>query len=99
MKPIKDLLNKIKWDKREKPEQYSLFYFDRISKTLRNSKRISGARKISKKFSGELIKIPFIEIKRSEDNFIIIERNNEEVNIPMHRIREVRKSNKTVWKR
>ena len=34
MIPIKELLNKIKWDKREKPEQYSIFYFDRILKTL-----------------------------------------------------------------
>ena len=34
MVTIKDLLNKIKWDKREVPEQYSLFYFDRIKKEL-----------------------------------------------------------------
>ena len=34
MQPIKDLLNKIKWDKRENPDNYSIHYFDRISKTL-----------------------------------------------------------------
>ncbi|MBI2650129.1 DUF504 domain-containing protein [Candidatus Woesearchaeota archaeon] len=34
MTPIQDLLNKIKWDKRENPEQYSIFYFDRILKKL-----------------------------------------------------------------
>lgn len=34
MQPIKNLLNKIKWDKREKPEQYTIFYFDRILKKL-----------------------------------------------------------------
>lgn len=31
---IQDLLNKIKWDKRENPEQYSIFYFDRILNKL-----------------------------------------------------------------
>ena len=34
MQPIKDLLNKIKWDKRENPEEYTLFYFDRILNKL-----------------------------------------------------------------
>ena len=34
MIPIKDLLNKIKWDKRENPKEYSIFYFDRILKKL-----------------------------------------------------------------
>ncbi len=79
MRPIKDLLNKIKWDKRENPEDYSLFYFDRISK--------------------ELIKIDYTDIKSFEDNFIVVEKNNEESFIPMHRIKEVRKNNIIVWKR
>jgi len=30
MIPIKSLLNKIKWDKRENPSEYTLFYLDRI---------------------------------------------------------------------
>ncbi len=30
MQPIHELLNKIKWDKRENPEDYSIFYHDRI---------------------------------------------------------------------
>ena len=79
MLPIRHLLNKIKWDKRENPEDYSLFYFDRISK--------------------ELIKINYIDIKKFEDNFIVVEKNNEESFIPMHRIKEVRKNNLVVWKR
>ena len=79
MQPIKDLLNKIKWDNRENPEHYSIHYFDRISR--------------------KLIKLDYIDIKRFEDNFIIIERNDEEVNIQMHRIREVRKDNEIVGKR
>lgn len=73
MRPIKDLLNKIKWDKREKPEDYSLFYFDRISK--------------------ELIKIDYTDIKSFEDNFIVAEKNNEEVYI---QCTELRKSEKTI---
>ena len=79
MIPIQSLLNKIKWDKRENPEEYSIYYYDRISK--------------------KLIKINYIDIKRFEGTFIIVERNNEEVNIPMHRIREVKKNNIVVWKR
>ena len=34
MQPIQNLLNKIKWDKRENPEEYSIFYYDRILKEL-----------------------------------------------------------------
>ena len=34
MQPIQNLLNKIKWDKRENPEEYSIFYYDRILKDL-----------------------------------------------------------------
>ena len=34
MQPIHELLNKIKWDKREDPEQYLIFYFDRILRKL-----------------------------------------------------------------
>ena len=31
---VKEPLNKIKWDKRENPKDYSLFYFDRIKNKL-----------------------------------------------------------------
>ncbi len=31
MKTISELINKIKWDEKEDPEEYSLFYEDRIS--------------------------------------------------------------------
>jgi len=34
MIPIKDLLNKIKWDKRENPSDYTIYYYDRIRKEL-----------------------------------------------------------------
>ncbi|MBI2654443.1 DUF504 domain-containing protein [Candidatus Woesearchaeota archaeon] len=75
---IKDLLNKIKWDKRENPEQYTLFYFDRIQKTL--------------------IKIPYTKIKKLEGSFMVLD-NEEETNIPLHRIKKVAKDNVVVWER
>lgn len=34
MIPIKELLNKIKWDKRYYPEQYTAYYHDRIEDNL-----------------------------------------------------------------
>ena len=78
MQPIHELLNKIKWDKRENPEQYSIFYFDRIL--------------------NKLIKIPYTKIKRIEDNFMVLD-NEEESNIPLHRIKKVMKNNVVVWER
>ncbi len=79
MQPIKDLLNQIKWDKRKKPEEYSVFYFDRVEK--------------------KLIGIMFNDIKRIGGNFMIIEKNGDETNIPLHRIREVRRNTRLVWER
>lgn len=46
----------------------------------------------------KLIFIKFYEIKRIEGNFLLLDRE-EETYIPMHRVREVRKNNKLVWKR
>ena len=34
MLPIHQLLNKIKWDKRKNPSDYSIFYLDRILNKL-----------------------------------------------------------------
>lgn len=76
---IKDLLNKIKWDRNEQPEDYSIYYLDRISE--------------------KLIKVDFNQIKRVEGNFMILEKEGEEVNVPLHRIREVMKKGRVVWKR
>jgi len=78
MLPIHHLLNKIKWDKRENPQEYTLFYFDRIL--------------------NKLISIPYNKIKRLEGSFMIID-NEEETNIPLHRIKKVTKNNVVVWER
>jgi|TARA_Y100000310_G_scaffold91835_2_gene89370 uncharacterized protein (UPF0248 family) len=78
MQPIQNLLNKIKWGKRENPEQYSIFYYDRIIK--------------------KLIEIPYTKIKRIEGSFMVLN-NEEESNIPLHRIKKVAKNSIIVWER
>ena len=79
MKSIKDLLNKIKWDEKEQPEDYVIGYEDRIAKGI--------------------MELKFTDIKRLEGTFMIIEKNLEEVNIPLHRVRVVKKKGEIVWKR
>ncbi len=79
MIPVKDLINKIKFDAREKAEDYVLFYLDRVEDKLKP--------------------IKFKEIKRTEGNFLVLERDSEEVEIPMHRIKKVEKKGKVVWER
>lgn len=76
---IKELLNKICYDSREKPEDYVFYYFDRVENKLKE--------------------LRYDEIKRIEGNFVVVERDGKEVEIPLHRVREVRKKGKVVWKR
>lgn len=76
---IKDLINKIKFDEREKGEDYVFFYYDRIEDKLKP--------------------IKFMEIKRTDGNFLVLERKGEEVEIPMHRIKKVEKKGEVVWER
>jgi len=49
--------------------------------------------------SKKLVALSFNEIIKFEGNFILIERDDEETFIPMHRIREVKEKDKVVWKR
>lgn len=79
MKTIKEELNKIKWDKRENPEDYSVFYLDRVL--------------------DKLIEMPYKNIKRLDGEFFVINKDEEDTFIPLHRIREVRKKGKLVWQR
>ena len=75
---IQDLLNKIKWDKRESPEEYFIFYYDRVVDNL--------------------LKIPYTKIKRIEGSFMVLD-NEDESNIPLHRVRKVMKNNEIIWER
>ena len=78
MRPIHELLNQIKWDRRENPDDYLIFYYDRILK--------------------KLIQLPYNKIKRIEGSFMVLD-NEEESNVPLHRIRKVAKNNAVVWER
>lgn len=46
----------------------------------------------------KIIFIRFDEIKKIEGNFLLLDRERETY-IPMHRVREVKKKEKLVWKR
>jgi len=76
---IKALINKIKWDSKENPDQYSLYYLDRVENKYKE--------------------IKYNEILKVEGNFLIIIRDDEETNIPLHRIKIVKKKGMTIWKR
>ena len=51
------------------------------------------------RISGGLKKVEFRKIKNIEGNFFEIEENGKITEIPIHRIREVRRENKLVWRR
>ena len=76
---INELLNRIKWDKYLKPEEYKLRYFDRVTDSLKE--------------------IKFAQIKEFDNFSLIVEKDNREIPLPLHRIREVKKGNKIIWKR
>jgi len=80
---IKGLLNKIKWDKNLNPEDYTLYYLDRISKTLKKI-RYSDIRRVEGNF---------IIIRQQG------KQQAEEASIPMHRIRRVKEKGVIVWQR
>ena len=76
---IKDLINKIKWDKRENPEDYVLAYWDSMA--------------------DKLVEFPYKAIKEISKNFITLEIDGEEKEIPIHRMKLVKKKGEVVWKR
>ena len=75
MIPIQDLLNKIKWGKREHPEQYAIFYFDRIKKTLiqipyAKIKRLEGSFMVLDNEEGT--NIPLHRIRKVAKNNVVV---------------------------
>ena len=77
MKTIKELINKIIHDKKEKGD-YSLFYIDRIENNYKE--------------------IKFKDINKIEGNFLIINKDKE-TEIPLHRIKIVKKNGMVIWRR
>jgi uncharacterized protein (UPF0248 family) len=73
---IEQLINKIKWDDRENPAEYSLFYLDRITKKLVEIKYKDIAR-VDEGFmvvmrDGEETSIPLHRIRRVMKKGIIM---------------------------
>ncbi len=73
---IKDLLNKIKWDKNLNPRDYTLYYLDRITKTLKRI-RYSDIKKIEGNFiviqrRGEETQLPLHRIRRVEKKGAVV---------------------------
>jgi uncharacterized protein (UPF0248 family) len=79
MEYIVNLLNKIKWDRRLKPKDFSLVYKDRTENNYKE--------------------IPYSRIKRLEGSFVVVDVLNEEIQIPVHRIKGVKKQGTVIWKR
>lgn len=42
--------------------------------------------------------IPFNEVSR-EGMFLILRRNNQEISIPLHRVKQLKKKDKIIWQR
>ncbi len=74
---IIELLKRIKTDKREKPEKYTLKYYERDS---RRSKEATLA-----------------DVKLIDEIFVVFERREEEIYVPVHMIKEVKKGKKIIW--
>ncbi|MCX8146908.1 MAG: DUF504 domain-containing protein [Candidatus Woesearchaeota archaeon] len=76
---IKDIINKMLWDRKERKEDYSFYYIDRITK---KDVEINGG-----------------DILRLDGSFIVVKKNDEEIEIPIHRIRAAKKGNKIIFLR
>lgn len=75
---IKELLDKIKWDKNERPEDYVLLYLD----------------------LGKLKELELIKVKSADKLFMTVEKDDGTVvEIPLHRIRMVKRRGETIWQR
>jgi uncharacterized protein (UPF0248 family) len=73
---IRNFLNKIKWDKNLNPNDYTLYYLDRISKTLKKLKysdiiRTEGTF-IIMNIEGKETSIPMHRIRRVEEKRKIV---------------------------
>jgi len=51
------------------------------------------------RISGKLVRVPFLSIKEIGKSFVTIEKDGKEVEIPIHRIKEIRRDGKLIWVR
>ncbi len=79
MEPIRDFINRIKWNPKENPQEYSFFYLDRLS--------------------NELKKFTFSQIKKIENEFLILKTDQGDIHLPLHRIKLIKKKGLNVWRR
>ena len=79
---ITDLLNKIKWDKQEHPEDYTLAYYDRVEETLKEIKltRVTIEEGFMKtRIKGKDVSIPLHRIRKvRKKGELIWKRNTKE---------------------
>jgi uncharacterized protein (UPF0248 family) len=82
---ILNLLNKIKWDKRENPDEYSIGYWDNVEGQLKHIKYTDMRFEEGNKFN-------FQHQTETNGEILISE-------IPFHRIKQVVKGNNIIWQR
>lgn len=83
MMPIQELINRIRWDKEFAHGRFEISYYDRIK--------------------NDIISIPLNAVQFTEGDryfaFQFFDDDGEAHAIPFHRVREVRKDGKSIWRR
>jgi uncharacterized protein (UPF0248 family) len=80
--PIRQLLNRIRWDPEFARGNFELGYFDRLA--------------------GRVMLVPFREIDFPQDEprlFRLIDARGQVHRVPFHRVREVYKDGRRIWRR
>ncbi len=93
---IKDLLNEIKWDSRENPSDYVLFYYAWRRKSPASQKSLIFE---DDRIENKLKELKLVDVEKVEEGFLVLMRSGKEINIPLHRVRKVEKKGKVVWER
>ena len=82
MTPIRDLLDRIRWDPEFSKSEFAVGYYDRVAKRI--------------------VKVPFrrIDFAAGEHfSFDAVEDDGSVHSVPLHRVREVWRDGKLIWRR
>jgi uncharacterized protein (UPF0248 family) len=82
MTPIRDLLNRIRWDPEFSKSEFAVGYYDRVAKSI--------------------VKLPFRRIHFAVGehfSFDAVEDDGSVHSVPLHRVREVWRDGKLIWRR